>query len=152
MAENGATIYRTREGISIRLSMPVPEPGSYTYPSGPPGGAWTDEEGPPEVFTLWCFVFDPAQPPFNPPGAVWTGVFGVVGHVVDGSTLTLSGEVSTTTEPFAGEHLTIPMDAGVHLAVAPHGALVPELLPDALNTPTVPGPDIWWIALFDPPT
>lgn len=151
LAEDGATLRRTRNGLSMTLSMPTPEPGSYTYPSGPPGGAWTDEEGPPEVFTLWCFVFDPDQPAFDPPDAEWTGVFGVVGHVVGGSTLTLSGGVSTNTEPFAGENLENPGEAEVHLAVAPHGALDPELLPEALNTPTGPGPDIWWLALFDPP-
>lgn len=55
------------------------------------------------MFTLWGFVFDPDLPPFNPPGAEWTGVFAVAGHVVDGSTLTLSGGVPTDTEPFLGE-------------------------------------------------
>lgn len=144
VAEDGATLRRTRKGLSMTLSMPTPEPGSYTYPSGPPGGAWTDEEGPPEVFSLWCFVFDP-------PDAEWTGVFGVAGHVVGGSTLTLSGRVSTNTDSFAGEKLENPGEAEVHLVVAPHGALDPDLLPEALNTPTGPGPDIWWLSLFDPP-
>ena len=78
-------------------------------------------------------------------------MYAVVGHVVDGSTLTLSGRASTNGEPFLGEKLRSPREAEVHLAVAPHGALDPELLPEALNTPTGPGPDIWWIALFDPP-
>lgn len=151
VAEDGATLGRTRNGLSINLSMPTPEPGTYTYPSGPEGGAWTDEEGPPEVFTLWGFVFDPGQPPFNPPEAEWTGVFAVAGHVVDGSTLTLSGGVSADTDPFAGENLENPREAEVHLAVAPHGALDPDLLPGALNTPTGPGPDIWWLAIFEPP-
>ena len=149
VAEDGATLGRTRNGLSITLSMPTPEPGSYTYPSGPEGGAWTDDEGPPEVFSLWCFVFDPDQPAFNPPDAEWTGAFSVAGHAVGGSTLTLSGRVSTNTEPFRGETLENPREADVHLAVAPHGALVPENLPDAFKTPTGPGPDIGWIALFD---
>lgn len=153
VAQDGATLRRTPNGISMRLSMPTPEPGSYTYPSGPEGGAWTDEEGPPEVFSLWCFVFDPDHPPFDPPDAEWTGAFSVAGHVVGGPNLTLSGRVSTNTDPFdgMGERLENPGEAEVHLAVAPHGALDPELLPEALGTPTGPGPDIWWIALFDPP-
>lgn len=58
VAEDGATLGRTPNGISMTVSMPTPKPGSYTYPSGPPGGAWTDEEGPPEGFTLWAFVFN----------------------------------------------------------------------------------------------
>lgn len=151
VAEDGATLRRTRNGISISLSMPTPEPGSYTYPSGPEGGAWTDEEGPPEVFTLWGFVFDPDQEPFNPPDAEWTGVYAVTGHVVGGSTLTLSGHASRNSEPFLGQALKNPQEAEVHLAVAPHGGLDPDLLPEALNTPTGPGPNIWWLALFDPP-
>lgn len=150
VAEDGATLERTRNGISMSISMPTPEPGTYMYPSGPEGGAWSDEEGPPEVFTLWGFVFDPDHDPF-PPDAEWTGVYSVAGHVIGGSTLTLSGRVSTNTETIAGEMLENPKEAKVHLAVAPHGALDPELLPEALNTPTGPGPDIWWLALFDPP-
>lgn len=149
VTEDGATLGRTRNGLSISLSMPTPEPGTYTYPSGPKGGAWTAEEGPPEVFTLWCFVFDPDQPAFNPPDAEWTGVFAVTGHVVGGSTLTLSGRASTNTDPFMGKPLENPEQAEVHLAVAPHGALDPDLLPEALRTPTGPGPDIWWIVLFE---
>lgn len=145
VAEDGATLRRTSDGISMRLSMPTPEPGTYTYPSGPDGGAWTDEEGPPEVFTLWCFVFD------DPQDDDWTGVYNPAGHVVGGSTLTLSGRASGDSNLFAGESLENPREAEVHLAVAPHGALDAELLPEALNTPTGPGPDIWWLALFDPP-
>jgi hypothetical protein len=152
VAEDGAMLRRTRDGISMRLSMSTPEPGTYRYPSEPEGGAWTREEGPPEVFTLWCFVFDPEQPPFDPPKAEWTAVYNPAGHVVDGSTLTLSGRASRDTNLFAGEPLENPQEAEVHLAVAPHGALDPELLPEALNTPTGPGPEIWWLALFDPPT
>lgn len=151
VAQDGATLRRTTDGLSMTLTMPTPEPGTYTYPSGPPGGAWTDEPGHPEVFSMWCFVFDPEQPAFNPPVAMWTGVYSAAGHAVGGSTLTLSGHVSTTTETFAGQQLENPMDAEVHLAVAPHGALDSEHLPEAFSTPTGPGPDIWWIALFDPP-
>lgn len=42
-----------------------------------------------------------------------------------------------------------PRDVGVHLAVAPHGTLDPAVMPEQINTPTSPGPDIWWVALFD---
>lgn len=149
VAADGATLRRTPNGISVQVRMPTPEPGSYTYPSGPDGGAWTDEEGTPEVFSLWCFVFDPDHDPFNPPTQTWTGVFAAAGHAVAGSTLTLSGHVSTSSEPFLGEALDNPESAAVMLAVAPHGALTAEHLPDALRTPTQPGPDIWWIATFD---
>ncbi|MFW6198855.1 MAG: hypothetical protein ACOC5E_03425 [Acidobacteriota bacterium] len=148
VAEEGATIRRTPKGINVRLSMPTPEPGSYTYPSGPEGGAWTDEEGPPEAFTLWVFVFD--DPTVDDPDELaFTGAFLGAGHVVGGPELTLSGRVSTNTEPFVGEALDNPREARVHLAVAPHGALDPELMPDQIQTPTEPGPDIWWLAVFE---
>jgi hypothetical protein len=142
VAEDGATIRRTKNGVSINLSMPTPEPGTYTYPSGPEDGAWTDEEGPPEVFTLWCFVFDD-------PNEDWTGVYNPAGKMVGGSTLTLSGRASRDINLFAGEPLENPRRRTP--GSRPHGALDPELLPEALNTPTGPGPDIWWLALFDPP-
>lgn len=142
VAEDGARIRRTRNGISVHLSMSTPEPGTYTYPSGPNGGAWTDEEGPPEAFSLWVFVFD------DPEDDNWTGAFLGGGHVVDGPKLTLSGDISVNTEPFLGKHLENPQDAEVHLAVAPHGALDSDLMPEQIQTPTGPGPDIWWLALF----
>ena len=103
--------------------------------------------GHPETFSLWVFVFDDELGPFadNP----WTSVFVGADHVVGGPTLTLSGHISTSTEPFAGFDLENPQDVAVHLAVAPHGALDPELMPEQITTPTHPGPAIWWVALFD---
>lgn len=141
VAEDGATLRRTEDGVSMSLAMPTPEPGTYDYPesglfSGP---------GHPEAFTLWAFVFN------DPPAEDWDGAFFVAGHGVSGPKLNLSGRVSTNTEPFAGDHLDDPEGAEVHLAVAPHGELDPELMPEQIQTPTGPGPDIWWIALFDPP-
>lgn len=140
VAADGATIRRTKNGISMKVSMPTPEPGTYRYPTE--GVAFSEEEGPPEVFTLWAFTFDE-------PG---DGAYAVTGHVIGGPNLRLSGHISTTTEPLPGwVSLENPKEAGVRLAVAPHGALDPELMPEALQTPTGPGPDIWWLALFDPP-
>lgn len=161
VAEDGATIRRTPNGISMKLSMPTPAPGSYTYPSGPPGGAWTDEEGPPEAFTLWAFIFNNPEAcgtPFEctsadlgPPAN--GGAFFVAGHIFGGPNLTLSGQISKNSEPFPtptpGVPLENTMGAHVHLAVAPHGALDPSLLPEQIQTPTQPGPDIWWLALFE---
>jgi hypothetical protein len=140
VANGGATLRRTPNGISVTLSMPTPDPGTYTYPSS--GEAFSGP-GHPEAFTLWVFVFD------DPVDPDWTGAFLGGGHLVGGPNLTLSGHISRTTEPFAGERLQNPEHARVHLAVAPHGALDPELLPAAIQTPTGPGPDIWWLALFD---
>jgi hypothetical protein len=140
VAEEGATIRRTSKGISIKLKMPTPEPGEYEYPTE---GVAFSGPGHPEVFTLWAFIFN------DPPADDWDGAFAVAGHVVGGTTLTLSGNISLDTDPFLGSKLENPRGAEVHLAVAPHGALDPDLLPEALQTPTGPGPDIWWLALFE---
>lgn len=139
VAPGGATIKRTAKGISMNVSMPTPDSGEYQYPeSGVYAGA-----GHPEAFSLWAFVFN------DPASEDWDGAFFVAGHVVGGSTLNLSGRVSTNSEPFAGEPLDNPEGAEVHLAVAPHGALDPELMPEQIKTPTGPGPTIWWLALFE---
>lgn len=142
VAEDGATLRRTKNGISMSLSMPTPEPRTYDYPEGE--GAYSGP-GHPEAFTLWAFVFN------DLPAKSWDGAFFVAGHVVGGPTLNLSGRVSTNTEPFAGDRLDNSEGAEVHLAVAPHGGLDPALMPEQIQTPTGPGPDIWWISLFDPP-
>ena len=142
VSEEGATLRRTRNGISCQVQMPTPAPGEYIYPC--PGATATDEVGQPEAFTLWVFVFD------DPDDDDWTGAFLGSGHLTGGAgTLTLSGYISTNTEPFAGEQLSNPEDARVHLAVAPHGALNPDLMPGQIQTPAGPSPYVWWIALFD---
>ena len=166
VAEDGASIWRTANEILVELTMPTPEPGSYTYPSEPPeqeGEWWTDEVGDVEAFTLWVFTFnDPDECEGDecdgddlgdPAGG---GAFGVTGFVSEGGDLTLNGVVSTETEPFVmdGDPLGVPLDrpreAEVHLAVAPHGAFDPDMMPEILQTPASPG-DVWWIAIFDPP-
>ena len=164
VAENGATIHRTEHELLISLSMPTPEPGSYTYPSEPPereGEWWTDEVGELEAFSLWAFVFDhpdecvdgcDSEDLGEPAGG---GVFAVTGHVFDGPDLTLNGTVSRETDLYEedgepmGLALERPMEAEVHLAVAPHGAFAPAMMPEILQTPTGPGPDVWWSAIFD---
>ena len=158
VAEDGAKILRTADGVTASVSMPTPAPGSYAYPVGVPGH--------PEAFSLWVFVFfnpeacgqDPCAPAdlMNDPDVV-AGAFNASGHLVGGPNLTLTGHVNPTTPTFGGamaetlgEALSQGFDladAEIHVAVAPHGALDPELLPAQIKTP-VGTPDFWWIALF----
>ena len=166
LSEDGATIHRTPNDILIEFSMPTPEPGAYTYPSGPPereGEWWTDEAGDLEAFSLWAFTFDFPDDCENDCGSedlgepAGGGAYHVAGHAFSGPDLTFNGYVSTETDLYeddgepAGVTVERPMDAEVHLAVAPHGAFDPAMMPEILETPTGPGPDVWWIALFDPP-
>jgi len=155
VAERGATILRTENGITARLSMPTPTPGTYLYP---PGNMFQQDviPGAPEVFTGWIFIF-------NDPGAcegpcdggdlsnpaARGGAYNFAGHAAGGSTLNLAGHVSAGSEPFAGYPLDDPENAEVHLAVAPHGQLQPDLLPTQITTP-IGMPMHWWVAIFMP--
>jgi len=155
VAENGATILRTSNGITARVRMPTPAPFSYEYP--PPNAFQPDVfEGAPEVFTGWIFIFndpDACDGPCdggdlsNP--AARGGAYNFAGHVVGGPTLNLAGHVSVGSEPFVGFPLDDPENAEVHLAVAPHGQLQPHMLPNQITTP-IGNPNYWWAAVFLP--
>lgn len=163
VAVNGAEVRRTTRGVTAKVSLPTPEPGSYDYPTGPTASG---EPGHPETFSLWVFIFfnpeacdgdcDGADLQSDDPDVV-AGAFNAGGHVVGGPNLTISGQVNRQSAVFGGpnaESITEALerghdiaDAEIHLAVAPHGALDPRLLPHAIKTPAG-NADLWWIALF----
>lgn len=154
-APGGAQLVRQANGISVKITMPTPEPDTYVYPPG-------TGPGHPEVFTLWAFVF-------NNPGAcsddecgpddmgnpdVGWGAYNPGGHVNAGNNLTLSGRIGIG-DPAGGPpgtqnitDLYDPMGAEVHLAVTSHGALDPSTLPGEFRRPTGNGSH-WWVAVFD---
>lgn len=165
VATNGAKIHRTAKGVSASVKMPTPAPGSYMYPEGPTASG---VEGRPEAFSLWVFVFfnpeacgtpgecGPADLATNPD--VVAGAFNAGGHLVAGPNLTISGRVTeqspTFGPPEAAETISQALsdgfdiaDADIHVAVAPHGALAPELLPAQIKTPAG-DPSFWWMAIF----
>ena len=144
VAEDGATLRRTDNSIQAKVRMPTPEPGTYEYPD--PDSPTAVEPGHPEGFTLWVFVFDDELGPFQ--DHPWSSAFFAAGHMVGGSNLTLSGQINLNTEPFAGFQLENPRDAEVHLAVAPHGGIDPDIMPEQIKTPAG-GPSLWWFAIFD---
>jgi len=161
VAEDGATLQRSDSGLSGKLSMPTPEPGSYNYPPAQtkPPAPFTFPAavpGHPEAYSLWMFVFNyPALcdgPCDGNDIGVATpargGAFNAAGHVVGGLNLSLDGHVSTNSTPFSGSMLLEPRTADVHLAVAPHGKLAPELLPDQITKP-IGNPAFWWIAILE---
>jgi hypothetical protein len=165
VAADGAAILRGPNSVAARLVMATPAPGSYTYPSGPSGSGI---QGHPEVYSLWVFIFfNPEECSTSPCGPgdlmnnldVVAGAFNAGGHVAGGTNLTLAGSVGLGSSTFGGpnaetlaEGLAMGFDladADVHLAVAPHGALAPELLPASISTP-VGNPSHWWLAIFPP--
>lgn len=152
---NGATLWRSNTGLSASLTMPTPAPGTYAYP---PPNAFQDEVfvGHPEAFSFWMFVFNfpelctaPCDANDFAPAPAMGGAFNAGGHVVGGPNLQLSGRVSINSEPFRGGPLLEPRTAEVHLAVAPHGALQPDLMPVQITFPIGSSP-FWWLAMFIP--
>ena len=164
VAGASASIQRTNSSVIAKVVMPTPEPGSYTLGAGATG---SQTHGSPAAFSLWVFVF------FNPeacaaavcgPGDlindpdVVAGAFNAGGHIEGGPNLTLAGSVNATRVTFGGPNAeTIGQalamgynlaDADIHLAVAPHGVLTPEILPEQISTP-VGTPANWWLAFFD---
>ena len=161
VADDGATIQRSDSGISAKLSMPTPESGTYLYPpaqTSPPAPFTFPAAVPghPEAYSLWMFVFNYptlcSMPCDGNDVGVATpargGAFNVAGHIAGGSNLSLDGRATVNSTPFGGSMLLEPRTADVHLAVAPHGKLAPELLPDQITKP-IGNPNFWWIAIFE---
>ena len=165
VATGGAAVLRTANGVAASLTMPTPEPGSYTYPTGPTGSGVA---GHPEAFSFWVFIFynpEACAGPICLPGdlmtnpAVIAGAYNAGGHLEGGANLTLQGFVNKSSFTFGGANAetlgqALSMgfdlaDAEIHLAVAPHGALDPALLPGSISTP-VGTPASWWLAIVPP--
>lgn len=167
VAARGASLVRTKNGITASVSFPTPAPGTYCYPPANPFQTIAPTPGTPEVFTGWFFFFNHPEnctvphacvPP--PPGApapndfmlARGGVYNFAGHAISGGgTLNLVGHIENGQQQFGGPFaLENPAGAEVHLAIAPHGVVIPELLPDQINTP-VGTPPFWWVGLFSAP-
>ena len=166
IAPDGARLVRKKNQLIINVRIPTPEPDTYDYP---PGNPWNNDAvpGKPEAFSLWAFVFnDPSLCQGDPVNAIPVGVctgrdarigtpgagaFNVAGHLVAGRVLQLSGNITFSSTPFGGDPLTDPLTAEVHIAIAPHGELQPETMPNQIKTP-IGGPDYWWLAAFPPTT
>lgn len=159
---DGATLIRVPNGITISLKMPTPVPHNYDYPDPNPPFQPTVFEGHPEVFTGWAFVFNYPDlcsggacnsDDIGPDKPALGGVYNFAGRVASGGgNLQLAGHVSNGDTPFNVERhapLENPTGAEVHVAVAPHGMLQPDLLPGQMQTPIGNG-SLWWLAFFIP--
>lgn len=161
VSADGATLQRSDNGISVKLTMPTPAPGTYVYPPANAFQPVAPFPGHPEAFSLWVFVFNypdlcSAPCDSNDLGIdkpAMGGAFNAAGHIAGGPQLNFSGHISENTvplqgTPFVNSMLLEPRTAEVHLAVAPHGALQPQHLPDQITKP-VGAPMHWWLAIFD---
>jgi hypothetical protein len=165
LARKGAELVRSQDGLWISGSVPTPAAGSYEYPTGdmvPPGGSHPDvvvgDVGEPEVFTMWAFVFNyPAKCTDDAcdlddlgDTEAKGGVFQIGARIADDRTLEIDGGVRLGQPALNGSPLENPMDAEVHVAIAPHGkALEGDDLWSQLNG-SVGNPTLWWVATFAP--
>lgn len=156
VSAGGASLIRTENGITAALKMPTPTPFTYNYP--PPNiFQSTVLMGAPEVFTGWMFIFNNPELCSNPcdgndvglATAAQGGVYNFAGHISGGGTLRMAGHASVGETPFGGAPLQNPLGAEVHLAIAPHGTLQSDLMPNQINTP-IGSPPLWWLAFFNP--
>lgn len=146
-AAGGAMLLRQPDGIRVSVTMPTPQPGTYTYPAG-------RAEGQPEVFTLWVFVFNHPELCSSPcdmddlgDTPAKGGVYNGGGHVASGASMTIAGRIGVGEPPFGAWPLESPETAEIHLAVAPHGELNPSTLPVEFHSPAG-APPFWWVAIF----
>lgn len=159
LAVDGAKLTRSDTGLTISVRIPTPEPGTYAYPPGNPFNP-PAVPGSPEAFSLWAFVFNHPDECLGVPfcdsddffaGRGGAGGFNVAGHLTAGPVLQMNGRVTLNSIPFggAGSMLVEPHTAEVHVAIAPHGALQPEAMPNQLKTP-IGNSNFWWPAFFLP--
>ena len=166
VSQDGAKLIRTKNGVTVAVSMPTPMPFTYAYP---PGNVFqpTVMAGSPEVFTGWLFFFNnpgdclvpnscippaPGTPAPNDFTRAQGGVYNFAGHAASGGgSLNMVGHISVGEGQFAGPStLQNTYGAEIHVAIAPHGTLQAELLPGQFNTP-IGSPPFWWVSLFMAP-
>ena len=150
-AADGSALVRQPNGLRISMKVPTPEAGTYTYPDGA-------VEGPPEVFTLWAFIFNHPENCTDPCNGddlgdatgAFGGAYNVGGHITGGGGhMNIAGRIGVGEEPRAFAPLELPATAEVHVALAPHGAMDPTTLPGELSQPAgSPICDCWWVAIF----
>lgn len=166
MDDASATVLRTPNGFTASVSMPTPASGTYCYP--PANLAFNPAAGPavpghPEVFSLWGIYFNNPENCLGEECSVAdvlgpncvnaeAGAVNLAGHVTGNGTLHLSGHVSVGDGPL-GPLGCAPfwnvLGSDIHLAVAPHGMLVPELMPAPIQTPPGGGPGYWYASAVD---
>lgn len=167
VSEDGVTVIRTPNGVAISATMPTPLPGSYDYPPPNQFQPIAPVPGTPEVFTGWMFFFNdpdacaipnecippaPGTPAPNDFTEGRGGAYNFAGHAASGGGLMhFVGHISVGETQFGGPFaLEDPYNAEIHIAIAPHGVLLPGLLPTQFNFP-IGSPPFWWVALIAAP-
>lgn len=168
LASDAVRLTRRADGLFVEVDVPVPEPGSYVYPTADMVPPWAGPQPPvspgasdaPEVFTAWLAVFNDGSlcsdgqcdsDDLSADAPALGGMYQLDGRIADGDELRFVGNIRLGQEPLLGVPLAEPGQAEVHLAIAPHG----RVLSGAdrwrqLNGP-VGNPSLWWSARFAAP-
>jgi hypothetical protein len=172
-----ATLTRTDDGIVIELTMDVPTPGTYTYPDGVPPERQAAPEAFTMWIAIFNYPEEctGGEAPFLCGADDFTavskgGMYGGAGHVpsIDHSggafeydrategRMKIVGAVDVGDPQLPDsppDSINFPLEnprgAEVHVAIAPHGQIVPETLSSDLYDP-LGGPSCgcWWGAFF----
>ncbi|GMR03164.1 MAG: hypothetical protein BMS9Abin20_1535 [Acidimicrobiia bacterium] len=165
LAVDGARLDRADDGLVVGASVPTPTPGSYEYPTGDMVAKWAtphpDVEvggpGEPEAFTMWAIIFNYPElctddscdlDDLAEGAAAKGGVYQADGRIAEEAEVEFVGSIRLGQPPRTGSALENPLEAEVHLAIAPHG----KALSGAdgwrqLNGP-LGNPTLWWAATF----
>lgn len=175
-----ARIMRADDRLVVEVDMPTPIPGTYVYPPGLPEERRAPPEA--FTLWVFIFnrpeaCISSETPPHcgadDFTEAVRAGIYGVAGHVTsvdhsggafeldraNGGRMVLHGEIMVGDPPRENMPpdsptfgLEDPMNAEVHLAVAPHGQIDPATVSTELYEPAGnPTCGCWWVAFFKPP-
>lgn len=168
MTDDGARLQRRADGILIEVAVPTPTSGTYEYPTSDMIPPWAEPHPSispgsgraPEVFTLWLFAFNESSLCTNAQcdlddlasgAAARGGSYQLDGRVGEGTELSFSANVRLGQPPMSGVPLDDPLNAEIHVAIAPHGRFHSgEDGWRQLNGP-VGNPTLWWAASFDAP-
>ena len=171
---------RSADGLTITVTIPTPEPRSYTYPEGVP----LERQAYPEAFTGWVGIFNHPElcttsetPPFCGAGdrndEVKWGMYHFAGHassltLVDGEArpdvssdgmLVLHGSVDVGDQfrDMPGNRPDIPKyalenpeGAEVHVLIAPHGQFDYSNETELMDPTGNSKCDCRWISKFSP--
>ncbi len=167
LAIDGARLVRGIDGLVVEASVPTPTPGSYEYPTGDMVAKWAaphpDVEvgGPdePEAFTMWAIIFNYPElctddscdlDDLSDGAAAKGGVYQADARIAAEADMEFIGSIRLGQPPRTGSALENPLEAEVHLAIAPHGkALGGTDGWRQLNGP-LGNPTLWWAATFSP--
>jgi len=133
VAGSKAVLQRTTDSVSVQVILPAPETSI------------NHEERKKENtqhYSLWMFIINYSG------SEMWDGAYRIGEYKTNGTTINMSGSISTDNEPFFGEKMTDPEDSKIHIAVVPH---VYEGNVSSTDNGSIPPGKIeeWWFAIFE---